>query len=203
MKDKNSRWGDDGNMQVKFLAFNFYFFLFFLSVNSRTLTHIFFFLNFILVEWGHFHNWLTKSRLPWESLVHLLLTISKIEKSSVQRLLYFKKKSESGIWYSEIRMNHGRNPDLNSLTEFYIKRNSSEISWDSLSSHTGIEHMCEGTDVFMYTLCLSKSFWMPFCGPIYHLTIWLILPIILFVPYHFCETDIVQSLLSSSFYLFT
>ena len=119
-------------------------------------------------------------------------------------MLYFKekKKIRGWSWYSEIRMNHGRNPDLNSLTEFYIKRNSSEISWDSLSSHTRSEHICEGTDVFIVDIMFwVKAFECP-CGPIYHLTIWLILPIILFVPYHFCVTDIVQSLLSLLFYFF-
>ena len=32
--------------------------------------------------------------------------------------------------------------------------------------------------------------------------IWLILPIILFVPYYFCVADIVKSILSSLFYFF-
>ena len=66
-------------------------------------------------------------------------------------------------------MNHGRNPDLNSLTEFHIKRNSSEISWNSLSSHTESEHICEGADEFIvHIMFWVKAFECP-CGPIYHL----------------------------------
>lgn len=129
--------------------FGFYLLFPFSPFNSPISTHTSF-LNFILIEYGHFHGWLIKSRLPRKALpISFWLFYRILVKSSVQSLLYYRIRGWSR--YPQSRMNHGRYQDLNSIIELDIKRNSSEISWDSLLFHSESKQIYEGTEVIHCT----------------------------------------------------